>query len=136
MRKITIPSLVFVVFAITIMLGRSVHAAREEQVSASKTPTSAQSTPTYSSTPSLTPSETPTTTLMPLPEITLIFPLMTATSTSSKTPQPPAISATPIPATEELIFPLSPRLRILAILVILLWIFLAGFSVIFIRQLR
>src|SRR4030042_4436254 len=51
-------------------------------------PTETSSTPVLTFTPSTTPSVTPTTTLMPLPAITLIFPASSNTSTVTITPVP------------------------------------------------
>ena len=93
-------------------------------------------TPTQIFSPSATPSLTPTTTLMPLPELTLIFPAQTSTSTTVETPGQVSIPGTKNPSGEAEFNNLSPRIRILSILIVLLWLFLVGFVIIYIRQFR
>jgi len=91
------------------------------------------STPSNTYTPSATPSPTSTTTLMPMPPITLTFPASTKTSTATMTPQ--LIIGTPtgsLAGSQDAT--ISPRLRILVIILVILWLFLAGFLVIYIRQ--
>ena len=99
-------------------------------------PTETQGTPSQTFTPSATASQTPTTTLMPLPAITLIFPAATVTSTKTITPLPIPVTETPKPQDNAELLPLSPRLRVLLIFVVLLWIILAGFVILYIRQFR
>jgi hypothetical protein len=93
-------------------------------------------TPTDTSTPSPTPSDTPTTTLMPLPAITLIFPISTTTSTATRTPKQTDITVTPTPYTPEKLSTLPPRLTFLFVLLIILWVILASFIIIYIRQFK
>jgi hypothetical protein len=88
--------------------------------------------PTATSTPTLT----PTTTLIPLPEITLIFPVPTKTPTVTKTVYSPELSATATPSGQNNQSQLSPRFILLAGLIMILWLFLAIFAIIYIRQIR
>jgi hypothetical protein len=83
----------------------------------------------------MTPSDTPTTTLIPLPAITLIFPVSTPTPTATITPTPTA-SETPQPRENTGLNNLSPRFKLLAVLIALLWLILIGFAILFIRQYR
>jgi hypothetical protein len=104
-----------------------------------KTPT--QVLPTQAGSPSPSPSvqatlaSTATTTLVPLPAITLIFPVLTDTPTPTETPtgQTPG---NPGDDTNGRTAELSPRTRVLAIVIIVLWLVLIGFAIIFIRQVR
>ena len=92
--------------------------------------------PTQTSTPSATPSDTPTTTLLPLPVITLVFPLATSPSAPTHTPTSIAITAasnTPVP---EDLSSLPPRFPLLFILLFILWIFLALFIIVYLRQFK
>jgi hypothetical protein len=73
---------------------------------------------------------------MPLPAITLIFPASTNTSTVTITPVPVSITETPRPSGGDELFTLSPRVRLLIIMLVALWMFLAGFVIIYIRQFR
>ncbi|MFZ0535043.1 MAG: hypothetical protein WAM09_17885, partial [Anaerolineales bacterium] len=99
-------------------------------------PTETPGTPALTFTPSTTPSDTSTTTLMPLPAITLIFPASTNTSTVTITPVPVSITETPRPSGGDELFTQSPRVRLLTIMLVVLWMFLAGFVIIYIRQFR
>lgn len=90
---------------------------------------------TPTSTPAYTTTITPTTTLIPLPPITLVFPAKTDTPTPTNTAINIREVQTPTPAPSENGDNISPRLRILFIILVLLWIFLAGYLVIYIRQL-
>jgi hypothetical protein len=96
-----------------------------------KSPTSGPS-PTITSTPTIT----PTTTLIPLPEITLIFPLPTSTPSPSRTPADRQLTQTPVAGEQSDLNQLSPRFKILTGLIVVLWIVLAGFAIIYIRQMR
>jgi membrane-associated phospholipid phosphatase len=123
--------------------GQYVHAAVEFQTNGTtptKTrtpgPSATKGTPPPTTTPSLTPSQTPTTTLAPLPALTLIFPAPTATDTATPTPDSLVVVATPVPTSGEVIKVLPPRLRLLIIFIILLWVFLLGFAIIYLRQFR
>jgi hypothetical protein len=73
---------------------------------------------------------------MPLPAITLIFPASTNTSTVTITPVPVSITEAPRPSEGDKLFTLSPRVRLLTIMLVVLWMFLAGFVIIYIRQFR
>jgi hypothetical protein len=101
-----------------------------------QTTTAIPGTPTHTLTPSATPSNTPTAPLLPLPAITLIFPVSTNTSTSTNTPRPTLFTQTPIPSNLNTLSVYSPRFTLLFILLFFLWIFLAGFLIIYIRQFR
>ena len=128
MKKLLAIIYLIIFFLLTIADGNGVHAAT------TSTPT--QRTPSATETPTLTPSNTPTTTLMPLPAITLIFPASTTTGTPTITPVPPTATATPSPPSPADLATLSPRLKVLVVFVVLLWLILAGFAIIYIRQLR
>lgn len=99
-------------------------------------PTSTLGTPLPTGTPTETPSMTPTTTLAPLPAITLIFPASTTTATATITPTVNLVTETPNPQDGLSIISLAPRIRALAILLVILWVFLAGFVIIYVRQFR
>lgn len=101
------------------------------------TPQPTQS-PTIGPSPTLltTPTETATTTLIPLPEITLIFPIPTNTPTPTRTPINSQLSQTPQSTDDTGVNHLSTRLRFLVAIIIVLWVFLMGFAIIYIRQLR
>jgi hypothetical protein len=94
------------------------------------------STPSATYTPSVTPSITPTTTLMPLPAITLIFPATTATLTPTITPTPVQVTETPRATVAGDVASLSPRIKLIIGFVILLWLILALFVILYIRQFR
>jgi hypothetical protein len=94
------------------------------------------STPTNTSTHTATPADTPTTTLQPLPVITLIFPVSTETSTPTITPKPIYITATSTPSAFENLSSLPSRVSLLLILIFVLWIILAGFLIIYVRQFK
>ena len=92
--------------------------------------------PTQTITPAYTPSQTPTTTLMPLPAITLIFPAYTATTTVTANPQSSSISDTNTSQDNSDRSVYSQRLKLLIIVVIILWVVLALFLVIYFRQVK
>jgi hypothetical protein len=92
--------------------------------------------PTDTVTPSLPPTitPTPTTTLAPLASITLLFPVSTATKTatilplSSPTRILPSPTPTPVPGRSTL------RSNFLTVLIVLLWVALAGFLLVYLRR--
>jgi hypothetical protein len=94
------------------------------------------STPTNTSTYTATPADTPTTTLQPLPVITLIFPISSETSTPTITPKPIYFTATSPPSAFENISSLPSRVTLLLILIFVLWIILAGFLIIYVQQFK
>jgi hypothetical protein len=94
------------------------------------------STPTNTSTYTATPADTPTTTLQPLPVITLIFPISTETSTPTITPKSIYFTATSTPSAFENLSSLPSRVTLLLILIFVLWIILAGFLIIYVRQFK
>jgi hypothetical protein len=101
-----------------------------------QTPTGTSGTPSQTFTPSVTPTPSATTTLMPLPAITLIFPVKTGTPSPTKTPIP-VITTETVEASEGGKFiNSSPRMRLLAIILVFLWVILAGFLIVFIRQFK
>ena len=102
----------------------------------SQTLTATFSAPSQTDTPTLTPSITPTTTLMPLPEITLVFPAPTSTSRETETPEPALTTQTPNPTKESLHKSVSPRMKVIMLAIALLWLFMAVFVVIYIRQFK
>ena len=102
----------------------------------SQTPTVTSSTPAQTYTPSVTPSITPTTTLMPLPAITLIFPAPTITSIVTETHKSALGTQTPSHSDSSKLESVSPRMRVLSIILVIIWIILACFLVLYIRQLR
>ena len=102
----------------------------------SVTPPRTPTIPSYTHTPSTTPTATPTTTLMPLPEITLIFPESTSTSTTTTTPR--ISSETPtseLPGGSEL-QSVYPRYSVLTVVIVILWLILAGFLIVYVRQFK
>jgi hypothetical protein len=101
-----------------------------------QSPTGTSSTPSQTFTPSSTPTETPTTTLVPLPALTLVFPAPTNTPEATLTPAIVSNADAAKPSEDGEVAKLSPRLRILAILLVFLWLFLVGFVIIYIRQFR
>jgi hypothetical protein len=74
--------------------------------------------------------------LMPLPAITLIFPVKTGTPSPTKTPIPIIPTETIEPSGGGKFINGSPRMRILAIILVILWVILAGFLIVFIRQFK
>ena len=135
-KRIVIYVIIVCIFFITA--AQSVHAAVLELVTPTKTvsPTRPTGAPTQTSTTTPTPTQTPTTTLIPLPAITLIFPVTSPTPTETVTPTPLHDDGTPQPAGTGGISTLSPRFKLLAVLITLLWIILIGFAVFYIRQFR
>jgi len=101
-----------------------------------QTPTNTASTPSQTYTPSLTPTLTATTTLMPLPEITLNFPVATSTPTITVSSLNAALAVTPAPSEVVEGQDLSARIKFLSVVLVILWLILAGFLVIYIRQLK
>lgn len=92
------------------------------------TATSTELTPTF--VPEL--SSTPTSTLEPLPTFNQTFPLSTSTATIlASIPSPLEPSPTPVFDQSE---PLSSQLKLLILIIILLWISLAGFIVFYLRR--
>lgn len=101
-------------------------------------PSVTQSTdnPVKSPTSSASPTITPTTTLVPLPVFTLVFPAPTNTSTATITPVIAATTSTP-----QLVLPngnsnLSSRYLLLEVLLGCLWVILIVFAIFYIRQYR
>lgn len=99
-------------------------------------PAGPTSTQTQTNTPAPTSTNTPTTTLMPLPDVTLIFPIATGTQTPSQalfTQTPIGTPGMESGAKDE---SLPPRYTILSIIIIFLWILLAGYMVVFLKHFR
>lgn len=96
----------------------------------SSTPTAP--TPTFTLTPTLT--STPTTTLEPLPTFSQVFPFPseTATSTIGGIESVSIISTPDLP--EEIQLPL--RIQLIVVIIVLLWLFLAGLLIFFIRRIH
>jgi hypothetical protein len=136
MKKIIVIPFFLIGCLAILAKGYSVLAAAESQLVGTKTASSTPKTPTVTPTSSLTPTPVSTATLMPLPPITLIFPAPTETTTPTITPQPVAANDTPKPTDGLVAITLSPRVRLLIGLIILLWVILAVFVVIYIRQFR
>ncbi|NJD58922.1 MAG: hypothetical protein FIA98_05935 [Anaerolineae bacterium] len=88
---------------------------------------------TQAGTPDETQAGTPTTTLVPLPAITLVFPALTDTPTATVTPVSNLSSNDSV---NEGKTEIPPRFRLLAAIIIILWLILAGFAIIFIHQAR
>ena len=101
-----------------------------------KTPILSTSTPSQTYTITVSPSVTPTTTLEPLPEITLQFPIPTGNSIPSIAPKSTDVTSTPYATAENLLLSINPRMKIIGILITALWLFLTGFLVIYIRQIK
>jgi hypothetical protein len=104
--------------------------------SSSQTPTATSSTPSQTDTPTVTPSITPTTTLMPLPAITLVFPAPTITSSAITTPDTVQRTQTPNLTDESINKSISPRMKVITIALAFMWLFLAVFVIIYIRQFK
>jgi len=104
--------------------------------SLSQTLTATLSTPSQTDTPTVTPSITPTTTLIPLPEITLVFPAPTSTSQVTETPEPVLTTQPSNPNKESIYKSVSPRMKVIGFALALLWLFLAIFVIIYIRQFK
>lgn len=101
----------------------------------SQTPTATSGTPSQTYTPTSTASPTPTTTLEPLPAFTLIFPAVTDTSIPTITPVPAAATGTSHPPLSDG-QRISPRITVASIILVVLWLILAGFLILFIRQFK
>jgi hypothetical protein len=98
------------------------------RLSATKTPGPTQ---TYAMVPTETP--TPTTTLGVLPEFSQVFPLPSITATVTATDEIQAASSPTQMSIHKQ--PISGRLQLLVVIVILLWLFLAGFLIFYLRKL-
>jgi hypothetical protein len=92
--------------------------------------------PTQTATIPYTPSITPSTTLMPLPVITLIFPAYTATNTDTATSQFSPTPDTPQSIDKAKPSDMPPRLILLVGILVILWGIMAGFLIIYFRQLK
>jgi hypothetical protein len=101
-----------------------------------KTPFMLSSTPSQTYTATVTASVTPSPTLDPLPAITLLFPAPTNTQIATVTPLQAIGTSTPLPTKDNVFLSASPRMKTLAIIIAILWFFLAGFLVIYIRQFK
>lgn len=73
---------------------------------------------------------------MPLPEITLNFPVATSTPTITVSSLNAALAVTPAPSEVVEGQDLSARIKFLSVVLVILWLILAGFLVIYIRQLK
>ena len=93
-------------------------------------------TQTQTFTPTETPTVTPTTTLMPLPAITLNFPAHTSTPEITQKPTLALATSTQIPDSEHIFDSDFPRVRVIIIVLAVLWMILACFLIIYIRQFR
>ena len=100
------------------------------------TPSKSSSTPSQTYTVTVTPSETPSPTLEPLPAITLLFPAPTNTPMITVTPHRTIVTSTPSPTDDNEFLSATPRTKALVIIIAILWLFLAGFLVIYIRQFK
>jgi hypothetical protein len=129
---------ILIVCAFLVIAAQPVHAAISYLVTQTVTslPTGRTSAQSQSNTPAMTPSKTATTTLIPLPAITLIFPASTPTPTATVTTTPASADATPQYQGNTRFNSLSPRYKLLAGLIALLWVILIGFVILFIRQYR
>ncbi len=134
-----------ILFICTIVLisVRPIHAEVLYQAAQSGTPGTATQRPTNTSgapsqtyTAAMTPSNTATTTLIPLPEITLIFPVSTPSATATVTLTPASPVETQQFSEESGFRNLSPRYKLLAVLIVILWLILIGFTILYIRQFR
>jgi len=124
--------ILFIVLIIAI--AQPVNASDVLQAAGTQSPTKTVGTPSSTYTPTATPSPTSTTTLMPLPVITLIFPVTTSTPTTTISPQLVQGTVPSEPSTNGQNAPISPRIRVLGIVLVILWLILAGFIIIYIRQ--
>ena len=101
-----------------------------------KTPSMPSSTPSQTYTATVTPSVTPSPTLDPLPAITLLFPAPTNTPKATVAPLQAIGTSTPSPTDDNVFQSTTPRMKTLAIIIAILWFFLAGFLVVYIRQFK
>jgi hypothetical protein len=101
-----------------------------------QTPTGMSGLQSQTNTPTDTPTVTPTTTLIPLPAITLIFPAHTTTPVITQKPTPILETATQIPDSENIYDSGNPRVRLIVIVLGFLWLILASYLIIYIRQFR
>lgn len=129
------------ILAITAALAISASAVNAQSYTptstqTTKTPILATRTPSQTYTITVSPSVTPTTTLEPLPEITLQFPASTNNSVPTVTPKSTDVTSTPNPMVGNLLLSINPRMKLIGILIAVLWLFLAGFLVIYIRQIK
>lgn len=138
MNIIRVTACILLLCLLTITAAWPVHAAVANQITPPVTPsaTGPTNSPTLTSSATLTPSNTATTTLIPLPAITLIFPVSTPSPTATLTSTPAFTAETPQPQGNSGLNNLSPRLKLLAVLIALLWLILIGFAIIFIRQFK
>ncbi len=102
--------------------------------SATKVPTATPTRPTMTPTITTTFTPFPTTTLGSLSSFTQSFPLATFTATVLALPES-VVTASPVPET-ILTSGLSTRSTLLIVIVILLWLLLAGFLVFYLRRLN
>ena len=93
-------------------------------------------TPSQATTPQATATITPSPTLMPLPAITLIFPVSTASPTQfiNQSTQESSQSTNIDKNIETRKLP--PRVKALTFLLVVLWLLLAIFLIIYLRQFR
>jgi hypothetical protein len=102
----------------------------------SQTPVGTSGTQTQTITPTETPTVTPTTTLMPLPAITLNFPAHPSTPEITQKPTLALATSTQISDSENIFDSDFPRVRVIIIVLAVLWMILACFLIIYIRQFR
>jgi hypothetical protein len=102
----------------------------------SQTSTELSGTQSQTSTQTETPTVTPTTTLMPLPIITLIFPAYTSSPEITQKPTPILPTSTQISDSGNIYHSDFPRVELLIIVLVFIWVILACFLIIYIRQLK
>ena len=133
-----------IIFSVAALFGSlQLFDSKVQQVTTTPTGTvTTQITPGITETPGNTLTEipnatiSPTTTLMPLPAITLIFPAVTSTPTATITPDAHTIKQTPASGLSEGDMNLPPRIKVLNIAVIIIWLLLAGFMIMLVRHFR
>lgn len=135
MTNLRIVAFVLLSCAVFFLLAQPVNAAVIALVTGSVSP-SPTNVPTSTFTPSATPTLTPTTTLVPLPAITLIFPAQTSTPITTMAPTYVSILNTTNLSDRVEFTNLSPRLRLIAVILVFLWLLLVGFAIIFLRQFK
>ncbi len=116
----------------------SARTATPTRTATSRFPTSTRTgagTATITQTPTITNTPTWTATFVPLPKLTLLFPVLTPTPTSSHTPtitptRPALPGSDPVGKAFK-----DSRLVILGGVILLLWVVLGGFLVVYLRRL-
>ena len=135
MKNFRIEIFVLISGVFIFLLAQPVNAAVYALVTGSVSP-SPTNAPSLTYTPSSTPTETPTTTLVPLPAITLNFPVQTNVPIATISPTTFSNLDTTKSSDRGEFTSLSPRLRLLAVILVFLWLLMTGFAIVFFRQFK